>query len=188
MTSRNLSCHDNKFDCSVSEAVLPNSTTLYCDLCQTYSRDISLLQHFVTMPTFLTIELSSNYINCVVFPSTMEVLGCWYSLKSLVRCCNHHFTIAINSGAYWIYIDDLCISVRMFPSVGDLLRAFPGGWFFAIFEKCAIFTHSDTQANASPGETIPASKNSQHQFISTVEEIAGTLNRTEHQDDISKKH
>ena len=133
MTSRNLSCHDNKFDCSVSEAILPNSTTLYCDLCQTYSGDISLLQHFVTMPTFLTIELSSNYINCVVFPSTMEVLGCWYSLKSLVRCCNHHFTVAINSGAYWIYIDDLCISVRIFPSVGDLLRAFPGGWFFCYF-------------------------------------------------------
>ena len=110
MTPRNLSRH-NKFECSVSEAVLPNSTTLYCDLCQIYSGNISSLQHFVTMPMFLTIQLSSNCINYAVFPSTMEVLGCWYSLKSLVQCCNHLFTVAINSGTYWIYIDDLRISV-----------------------------------------------------------------------------
>ena len=36
VTPRNLSRH-NKFECSVSEAILPNSTTLYCDLCQTHS-------------------------------------------------------------------------------------------------------------------------------------------------------
>ena len=185
MTPRNLS-RQNKFECLISEAVLPNSTTLYCDLCQTYSGDISSLQHFVTMPKFLTIEISSNCINCVVFPSTMEVLGCWYSLKSLVPCCNHHFTVAINSGTYWMYIDDLCISVRKFPSVGDLLHAFPGGWFFGIFEKCTIFSSSNTQANASPDQTDPATKNSQHQLISTLEEIAGTLSRTEQEDDISK--
>ena len=57
----------------------------------------------------------------------------------------------------------------------------------AIFEiKCTTFSHSNTQANASPGETFPANKNSQHQLISTVEEIAGTLSRTEQKDDISK--
>lgn len=184
MTSRNLSRH-NKFEFSVSEAILPNSTTLYCDLCQTYSGDISLLQHFVTMPEFLTIELSSNSINCVVFPSTMEVLGCWYSLKSLVRCRNHHFTVAINMGTYWIYIDDLCISFRIFPSVDDLLHAFPGGWFFAIFQKCTTFAHSNTQANALPAESISASKNSQQQLFSTVEKITETLSRTEQEDDIS---
>ena len=185
MTSRNLSRH-NKFENSVSEAILPNSTTLYCDLCQTYSGDISSLQHFVTMPMFLTIELSSNCINGVVFPSTMEVFGCWYSLKRLVRCCSHHFTVAVNSGAYWIYIDDLCILERIFPSVGDLLQAFPGGCFFAIFEKCTIFSNSNTQANESPGQTVPASKNSQHQLISTVGEIAETLSRTEQEDNIRK--
>ena len=63
------------------------------------------------MPMFSTIQLSSNCINYAVFPSTMEVLGFWYSLKSLVQCCNHHFTVALNSGTYWIYIDDLRISV-----------------------------------------------------------------------------
>ena len=35
-------------------------------------------------------------------------------------------------------------------------------------------------------QTVPASKNSQHQLISTVEEIAETLNRTEQEDNISK--
>ena len=186
LTPRNLS-HHNKFECSVSEAILPNSTTLYCDLCQTYSGDISSLQHFVTMPMFLTIELSSNCINYAVFPSTIEVLGCWYSLKSLFRCCNHHFTVAINSGTCWIYIDDLCISVRIFPSVADLVHTFPGGCFFGIFEKCTIFSNSNnTQANASPCQTVPVSKNSQHQLISTVEEVVGTLSRTEQEDDINK--
>lgn len=75
----------------------------------------------------------------------------------------------------------------MFPSAGDLLHAFPGGcFFFAIFEKCTIFSHSNTQANAPPCETIPASKNSQRELISTVEEIAGTLSITDQEDDISE--
>ena len=58
--------------------------------------------------------------------------------------------------------------------------------FFAIFEKCTIFSHSNTQANASSGETVPAIKNSQQQLISTVEEIAGTLSTAEQEDDISE--
>ena len=86
MTSRNLSRH-NKFENSVSEAILSNSTTLYCDLCQTYSGDHSL-QHFVTTPMFFTIELSPNCINCVVFTSTMEVLGCWPGGEGYLNKCN----------------------------------------------------------------------------------------------------
>ena len=40
----------NQFENYVSEAILPNSSTLYCDLFQQHSGNISLLQHFVTLP------------------------------------------------------------------------------------------------------------------------------------------
>ena len=45
-----------------------------------------MLQHFVLLPTFLILELSSNYIDQIFFPLTMDVLGqhyvpnCTYSL------------------------------------------------------------------------------------------------------------
>ena len=53
----------------VCEAVLPNSRPLYCDLSEKHSGDILQytftvsLQHFITSPTFLTIELSANCTN-----------------------------------------------------------------------------------------------------------------------------
>ena len=40
----------NQFENYVSEAILPNSSTLYSDLFQQHSGNISLLQHFVTLP------------------------------------------------------------------------------------------------------------------------------------------
>ena len=49
-----------EFKNCVTEAALPNSRPLFCDSCQRHSGDISALQHFVTIPTFLPIELSSN--------------------------------------------------------------------------------------------------------------------------------
>ena len=42
----------NQFENYVSEAILPNSSTLYSDLFQQHSGNISLLQHFVTLPKF----------------------------------------------------------------------------------------------------------------------------------------
>lgn len=42
----------NQFENYVSEAILPNSSALYCDLFQQHSANISLLQHFVTLPKF----------------------------------------------------------------------------------------------------------------------------------------
>ena len=53
----------------VCEAVLPNSRPLYCDLSEKHSGDILQytftvsLQHFITSPTFLTIELCANRTN-----------------------------------------------------------------------------------------------------------------------------
>lgn len=51
ITSQGL--HHNPFENYLSEAILLKGTALYCDLCQDNLGDISVLQHFVTPPTFL---------------------------------------------------------------------------------------------------------------------------------------
>ena len=126
------------FENHVSEAVLPNTRALYCDLCERQTGDISRMQHFVTMPMFLMTELSPIYINNIQFPLSMDVLGNYYSLKAVVRCSSHHFTVAINSDTSWLYYDDLCATVREYLNLQDLFKEFRCGWFFAIYEKSFI--------------------------------------------------
>ena len=53
---------------------------------------------------------------------------------TLVRCISHHFTVALKSDTSWVYIDDMCISVRSYSSFQGLLHDHFNGWFFAIFE------------------------------------------------------
>lgn len=89
------------------------------------------MQHFVTVPRFLMTELSHDCI-IIQFPLNMAVLGNFYSLKAVIRCIGHHFTVAINSGTSWLYYDDLCATVKEFCDFQELLRAFRNGWFFAI--------------------------------------------------------
>lgn len=145
------------FDNYVSEAILPSSKALFCGLCQQHSGNVSLLQHFVILPKFLLIELASTCINKVYFPHIIDVLGQSYELKGMVRCASHHFTVAINNHTEWIYIDDLCVSVRSFTSIQDLLNNYPNGWFFAVFEKCSSTIETDLQPN-SPTEAFPKDK------------------------------
>ena len=122
----------------VSEAVLPHSRALYCESCQKHSGDVSALRHFVTLPTFLTIELSSNCIDQITFPLTMDVLENYYSLKAVVRSASQHFTIAINKGTHWLYFDDICRSIQQYSTFQNLLIAHANGWYFAVYEKSAI--------------------------------------------------
>ena len=124
-----------EFKNHVSEAVLPNTSALYCDLCERDSGNISAMQHFVTMPNFLMTELSHNCINHIQFPLNIDVLGNFYLLKAVIRCSSRHFTVAFNSGTSWLYYDDLCATVKEYLNFQGLLTAFPNGWFFAIYEK-----------------------------------------------------
>ena len=94
-----------------------------------------LLRHFVSRPTFLTIELSPDCTSQMLFLHNMETLGVMYYLKGMVRCRNRHFTVALQTEKGWIYIDDLCMSVRCFSSLQELLYNYCDGWFFAIFQK-----------------------------------------------------
>ena len=126
------------FENYVSEAILPSTSALYCDLCQRHCGDISMLQHFVLLPTLLSLELSSNCIDRLIFPLAMDVLGHNYTLEGLVRCTSHHFTVAIKADTQWLYIDDMCVSVKMYTSFQDLLHNHFGGWFFAIFRKSPV--------------------------------------------------
>ena len=54
--------HQNSFESSVSEAMLPNINELFCVHCQNHSGSVALLRHFVSLPTFLMIESSSDCI------------------------------------------------------------------------------------------------------------------------------
>lgn len=138
ITSPNLRSID--FENQLSEAVLPDTGALYCDSCQSQTGDIRM-QHFITMPMFLMTELSAIHINQIQFPLNIDVLGNFYSLKAVVRCASHHFTVAINSGTSWLYYDDLCMEVAEYHNFQDLLTLFSNGWFFAVYEKsCMPFT------------------------------------------------
>ena len=114
------------------------------------------LQHFVTLPTFLTIELSSNCIDQITFPITMDILENYYSLKTVVHCASQHFTIAINRGTHWLYFDDICRSIQQFATLQNLLIAYANGWYFAVYEKSAIpfIDTSNTHAAENQSEWI----------------------------------
>jgi len=164
ITSLNLS--QTKFEDSVSAAILRKSSRLKCDVCQKDSGEVSMLQHFIILPKFLSIELCDNMIDQVFFPLTMDVFGQNYVLKGIVRCLNHHFTVAIKDDSLWVYIDDMCSSVRNYTSCHDLLHTHPGGWFFAIFEKCSISIKNDIEAASR------ASKTSQQDSVCTLLNIS----------------
>ena len=84
------------FENFVCVAILPSRRVLFCDLCRQHSGVVSVVQHFVTVPKFLLVELSSNCINQIYFPLSMDVLSEGYELKGMVRCVGHHFTVAVN--------------------------------------------------------------------------------------------
>ena len=70
----------------------------------------------------------------------MDVLGNYYSLKAIVRCASHHFTIAIEDRTHWLYVDDLCTTVMKYPTLQDLLNNHTSGWYFAVYEKYSFPT------------------------------------------------
>ena len=125
-----------QFDNFVSQAVTPTANRLFCGSCNQYSEDITVMQHFVTLPTFLSIELTSNFINQISFPLIMEVLANHYKLSAVVRCSGSHFTIAIEREMQWFYFDDLCRSVRKYSSFHEISNMHTNGWFFAVYKKC----------------------------------------------------
>ena len=94
-----------------------------------------MLQQFIMPPTFLLVELSENCIGQLFFPLTMDMLGQNYVLKSMVQCVSHHVAVAIKDGTPWVYVDDMCDSVKNYTSCQGVFHSNPKGWFFAIFEK-----------------------------------------------------
>lgn len=102
-----ISCSDiisTQFVNDVREAVLPYSKAPYCDSSKKHSDDISALPHFIILPTFLTTELSSNCIDQITFPLTMDILEKHYSLKTVVRSASQHFKIKEHIGCIWFTV------------------------------------------------------------------------------------
>ena len=79
-----------QFEKYVCEAILPISSALYCDICHQDSGNISTLQ-----------QLSSNCSSQVVFLQNLDVSVC-FSLKAIVHCMNHNFTVAIRETSHWL--------------------------------------------------------------------------------------
>lgn len=75
--------------------------------------------------------------------------------------------MAIKADTQWVYIDDMCVSVKTYTLFQDLLHDQFSGWFFAIFRKSSVRvgndnTHkfcsqsnSDTNWDDFPVSTLP---------------------------------
>lgn len=127
---------------------------MHCNFCQKDSGDVSMPQQFVLLPTFLIVELSSNCIDQLFFPLTMDMLGQRYVLKGVVRCSSHNFTVAVKDDTRWVYIDDMCVLVMSYTTFQDLLHNHPNNWFFAIFEHCSLGSYNNMQTIAETSETV----------------------------------
>ena len=95
------------------------------------------------------------------------MLGQNYVLKGMVRCISPHFTVAIKYDILWVYIDDMCSSVRNYSSCQDLWQSHPKGCFSAIFEKSSISINNDIQVNSRTSET--SQQNSTGTNLSTAD-------------------
>ena len=96
------------------------------------------------------------------------MLGQNYVLKGMVRCISPHFTVAIKYDILWVYIDDMCSSVRNYSSCQDLWQSHPKGCFSAIFEKSLIrINNDDIQVNSRTSET--SQQNSTGTNLSTAD-------------------
>ena len=59
--------HQNGFESSVSEAMLRNINKLFCVHRENHSGSVALLWHFVSLPTFVMIEMSSDCVVVFIF-------------------------------------------------------------------------------------------------------------------------
>ena len=76
----------------------------------------------------------------------------------LVRCTSHHFTVAVKADTQWVYIDDMCVSVKAYTSFQDLLHNRSSGWFFAIFRKSSVRVGNDNIQRSFSASQTPTQK------------------------------
>ena len=101
-----------------------------------------MLQHFVLLPTFLIVELSSNCIDQIFSPLTTDVLGQHYVPNNLYMIIDVPVIILqwglkmTPTGCILMMI--LLVLVRNYSTFQGLLHSRPNGCFFAIFEHCSL--------------------------------------------------
>ena len=113
---------------------------------------------------------------------TMDVLGEGYVLKGMVRSLNHHFTVAITDNTHWVYIDDMCVSVKSYSSLQNLLHNHCNGWFFAIFEKTAIVVNNTVVPNSVMCNPFQQDGNKEHKLDSPLLQSNSGIYKTVHKD------
>ena len=83
---------------------------------------------------YLLIHFSSDAINNLYFLEAIKILGISYKLKGIVCCNGAHFTCVTQENNSWIYFNDLCDSLLIFPSLIQVYSHFPQEWLFGIYE------------------------------------------------------
>ena len=66
---------------------------------------------------YLLIQFSSDAINNLYFLEAIKILAISYKLEGTVCCSGAHFTCVIQEKNSWIYFNDLCDSLLIFPSL-----------------------------------------------------------------------
>ena len=113
------------------EIINSGLTRLYCEQCGKSSKEICASE--VSPSKILLVEFSSNCIDSLVFHNEINILGFQYHLKGLVRCHQHHFTCTLSCSTDWIFIDDLCDSIRHFRHSTEIYQEYNNEWFFAAY-------------------------------------------------------
>ena len=99
----------------------------------------------------------------------IKISGISYKLKGIVYCNGAHFTCATQENNSWIYFNDLCDSLLIFPSLVQVYSHFPEGWFFGIYEISELpidrVPHLD---NSIPADDVHSNNQADCMDTSTV--------------------
>lgn len=123
---------NQSFENCISGSILPSSWQLYCNFCLKDSGDVSMLQHFVLLPTFLILELSSNCIDQIFF------LPIDYGCIRSTLCTQLYILIDVPVIVlqWWLKMTlagcilMICVLVRSYTTFQDLLHSHPNSCFF----------------------------------------------------------
>lgn len=111
-----------------------NNTSLQCTSCCTSASPVTVQQY--TPSQVLFVEFASSLMQRPhLITSELVVCGSIYQLKAQVRHVGSHFSSAVLlDGFFWLYIDDLSLTCKIFGALGDLHALLSEGWFFFVYE------------------------------------------------------
>ena len=72
---------------------------------------------FTFLPSkIIFIEFVSDAVNKLSFHNEITVCIVTYTLRGVAFCNSRHSTCVVSTGINWLYIDDMCQSIKSFPT------------------------------------------------------------------------